>query len=519
MTQMEQARRSAGPDVRAQWLTGLLLLLLLAAAAVLRFHQIGAQSLWLDEYWALYLATGRGDEAFNRPLGVVLDPPPNVGFAGAPHWWRIWTGIDSTTHPPLYHLVLRWWVDLFGDADSSTHALSAVLSIAAIALFFDVLRPLGRWRALLGAGLMTFAPAQIYFAHETRPYALLMVTALLTARLTLAIVRLGPGRLRVIGLAFCAVLFALTHYLSAGALIGVGIFAALALRDARRRAVLATLLAALMIVITLWGPQFWRAREIFHQWGSVHHFEVEPDAGPVLTASLAARVPARLTVAMPEHTVVHPLLWAPYFILALLIPLASLRRSPEAAFWWFWVVGSVSFVAFFDVARHAAMLQSVKYIFLASPGIYALLATPLPIRSYLRWLPPAVVLITVVLAGVQRFAQGEPRQPDWRTMAQLIQRNVGARDVLAFIGSPEMPPVYYDIIFRHYAPKATNPILLLENSPDPKLLDELSHRPRIWVLAFGQNRLGEMFPGWRIGPRIGGAIEQSLQQLTPPAAG
>jgi hypothetical protein len=31
--------------------------------------------------------------------------------------------------------------------------------------------------------------------------------------------------------------------------------------------------------------------------------------------------------------------------------------------------------------------------------------------------------------------------------------------------------------------------------------------------------LGEMFPGWRIGPRIGGAIEQSLQQLTPPAAG
>jgi hypothetical protein len=82
-----------------------------------------------------------------------------------------------------------------------------------------------------------------------------------------------------------------------------------------------------------------------------------------------------------------------------------------------------------------------------------------------------------------------------------------------------MPPIYYDIIFRHYAPAATNPILLLEASPDPKLLNELSHRPHIWVLAFGRNRLGEMFPGWQIGPRIGGGIEQSLQQLTPPAAG
>jgi len=500
------------------WLSGLILLLLLAAAAVLRFQGIGGQSLWLDEYWALYLATARGDDALDRPLGVVLDPPPDTGFAGAPHWWHIWTGLDSTTHPPLYHLVLRGWVDLFGDGDSATHGLSAVLSIAAVALFFDVLRPYGRWRALLAAGLMTFAPAQIYFARETRPYALLMVTALLTARFALAIVRLGPNRLRVIGLAVCAVLFALTHYLAAGALIGVGIFAALALPGGRRRAILGALLAALIFLIVFWGPQFWRARGLFHEWDAVHHYQVEPDGGTALTASQLARAPARLTVATPEQTV-PPLLWIPYFLLAFLVPLGSLRQNPQAAFWWFWVAGSLSFVAVFDIARHAAMVQSVKYIFVASPGLYALLATPLPIRSWLRWLPMTTVLVMVLLAGVERFAQGEPRQPDWRIMAQLIQRNVGPRDLLAFVGSPQAPSIYYDIIFRHYAPDATNPILLLENPPDQKLLSQLSHRPRIWVLAFPRDPLDEMFPGWHIGPRIGGPIEQSLQQLTPPLAG
>lgn len=519
MTQMEQGHPADGPNIPAGWLTGLILLLLLVAAAVLRFHQISAQSLWMDEYWVLYLATARGDDAFSRPLGVVLDPPPDTGFAGAPHWWNIWTGLHTTTHPPLYHLVLRWWVDLFGDSDLATHSLSAVLSIAAVALMFDVLRSYGRWRALAAAGMMTFAPAQIYFAHETRPYTLLIVTALLAARAALAIVRLGPSRGRIIGLLGCALLFAFTHYLAAGALLGVGIFAAIALGGPSRRAIVGALLAALVIVTILWGPQFMRARAAVHLWGTERRYEIDPNGGPALTGLLLARVPARLALGGEDETFARPARWIPFCLLALIIPLWSVRRMPEVAFWWLWVAGSLGFVAVFDVARHAAMLQNVRYIFVASPGIFALLATPLPIRGLLRWLPSGLALLVVLMAGVQRFVQGEPRQGDWRTMAQLIQRNVGPSDVLAFVGSREMPPIYYDIIFRHYAPAATNPILLLEASPDPKLLNELSHRPHIWVLAFGRNRLGEMFPGWQIGPRIGGGIEQSLQQLTPPAAG
>jgi len=512
----QTAQNPADADVPPGWGTALILLALLAVGAVLRFRQLGAQSLWLDEYWAVYLSTARDDQALADPLSTVLDPPPETGFARAPHWWHIWTGLDSATHPPFYYFVLRWWIDLLGDGDLATHALSAALSIAAIALMFEVLRPCGRWRALLAAGMTTFSPIQIYFAHETRPYALLMVTALLTAYFTLRIVRLGASRRRIAGLGICAVLFALTHYLAAGALIGVGIFAAIAFNNPQRRAIVATLAAALVVLVIIWGPQFWKTRSLIHMWGTQYHFEVDANGGSRLTTSLLARAPARLALGAEDDAYPRPRHWLPLCLLALLVPLWALRRSPDVSFWWLWVAGSLAFVAVFDLARHAAMLQNVRYICVASPGIFALLATPLPIRGLLRWSASALVFIAVLIAGVQRFAQGEPSQPDWREMARLIQRSAGPQDVIAFIGTPQTPPIFYDIIFRHYAPNAENPILLLDETAGRWRIDGLSGRPRIWVLAFAHSPLEKMFPGWREGPRIGGPIEQFLQSLTPP---
>ena len=62
---------------------------------------------------------------FGAPLRQVIESPPAVGFAGAPHWWRIFTGLASTPHPPLYHLALRFWVDIFGDGDFAVRSSGA----------------------------------------------------------------------------------------------------------------------------------------------------------------------------------------------------------------------------------------------------------------------------------------------------------------------------------------------------------------------------------------------------------
>jgi hypothetical protein len=60
---------------RIRWFHWVMLGVILCAGAAFRFRNIGRESLWIDEYWTLYQATGRGDALFQMPTGVVLDSP------------------------------------------------------------------------------------------------------------------------------------------------------------------------------------------------------------------------------------------------------------------------------------------------------------------------------------------------------------------------------------------------------------------------------------------------------------
>src|SRR5580704_8247756 len=91
---------------RLQIIPWILLACLLVLAGSMRWYRIDKESLTIDEYWALYLSTGRGEQLFDIPYNTVVSSPPSVGFAGAPPWWKIWTGIAGVTHPPSYYLAL-----------------------------------------------------------------------------------------------------------------------------------------------------------------------------------------------------------------------------------------------------------------------------------------------------------------------------------------------------------------------------------------------------------------------------
>ncbi len=201
---------------------------LLGIGGFFRFDHIAKQSLWVDEYWALYLATGRGNLIFDMPLGRVIESPPAVGFAGAPPWWHIWTGLASTPHPPLYHLALRFWVDVFGDGDFPTRAMSAVFGLGCIILIFDLVRPIrGDFAALVAAGLMTFSAVQIDLGQQTRPYTMLVFIGLVLCKSVVLIEQKGLSRFRILLLGVSALCLALTHYFSLGAIGAVALYSLL----------------------------------------------------------------------------------------------------------------------------------------------------------------------------------------------------------------------------------------------------------------------------------------------------
>lgn len=80
---------------------GLLLVALTVVAVGVRLHDIGRESLWLDEAGRAAIAT--------LPLGEILSAVAVVELS-----------------PPLYHLLLHLWGRLAGDGDISLRLFSAL---------------------------------------------------------------------------------------------------------------------------------------------------------------------------------------------------------------------------------------------------------------------------------------------------------------------------------------------------------------------------------------------------------
>ncbi len=139
---------SASLPLRAFALSICILLL----AALVRFHNLGAQSLWNDEGNSYVQATRSfADIAANAARDI---------------------------HPPGYYWLLAVWRTLTGESEFALRSLSAFASILTVAFTYAIGRrifsPLAGLAAALFVALNTFS---IYYAQEARMYALLAMWA------------------------------------------------------------------------------------------------------------------------------------------------------------------------------------------------------------------------------------------------------------------------------------------------------------------------------------------------------
>lgn len=126
---------------------GLTLIILIGAA--LRFGAIGSKTLWLDEAFSIWVA--------KQNIAEI----------------RQWL-IQIDQHPPLYYMLLHFWIALVGDLQGAVRALSALCGTLAIPLFYAAGKAFfNRQTGLIAALLLAVAPFHVRFAQETRMYALL----------------------------------------------------------------------------------------------------------------------------------------------------------------------------------------------------------------------------------------------------------------------------------------------------------------------------------------------------------
>ncbi|MEA2711136.1 MAG: mannosyltransferase, partial [Phycisphaerales bacterium] len=368
---------------------------------------------------------------------------------------------------------------------ASLRALSLVLSVAAIAVLFVVVRDLsGTTPALWAALLMALAGPQIQYAQEARNYSLLLLEGLGAAATLVRIEKYGPSRPRAATLIVCVLAMALTHYFSIGAIAALAVYAAVRLRGPSLRRVAGCFILAAALWCVVGAPlavRHWRNRD-------------DPRATSFLRDDRpghAARTLLRVA-ALPVRFIAEPMTTSRgvaaaggvVFVLALLL---ALRRR-DLLLWSIWLWLTVLPLAALDLCRRTQHLEFVRYTLLASPALYAIAATLLSDRRerWIRHLPPLLVALACALALPAAYSAWW--KSDWRALAGEIDRHARPGDVVVFwgydkggdfAGDPNAS-FYYTSYYRR---RPLGPIVLMDQPPDDALARQLSEFAGVLVVA------------------------------------
>lgn len=199
----------------------------LIASAALCASQLSARSTWGDEICSLFAVT-------------------------LPGLAETWKYLVNDVHPPLYFLLLKAWVAVFGDSLEAARAFSIVAVVGGVGLVGLTGRRFFSARAGLWAVLFSgFTPFLIYHSVHARMYGLLFFVAALVVFAGLWVREYPrPARLALLVAAGVALLY--TQYIGVFLLAGVFVGAGLLSLDSRRKFVF--WLAAGVVTALVFAP-------------------------------------------------------------------------------------------------------------------------------------------------------------------------------------------------------------------------------------------------------------------------
>jgi uncharacterized membrane protein len=216
---------------------------------------------------------------FSAPSLLWLDEALTVNIAKVP-LSQLHAALKEDGAPPLYYLLLHFWMLAFGTSDAAVRSLSGVLSCATVIVVFTVVRRVwGNEVALFAAALLIGSSFATYYATETRMYALVMLLCALGAWALVALFE-RPSISRMVPLALVLVALEYTHYWSFYLFITLGVWllalAARAKATGTRRAGrlgIGALVVAGICFLPWWPTFSFQQKHTGTPWGRPPNFE------------------------------------------------------------------------------------------------------------------------------------------------------------------------------------------------------------------------------------------------------
>lgn len=188
----------AGKGTRRLNAALVLFAVVLALGIFFRVTHVGQKLYWHDEVYTSVRTLGyTGDEIEAALFTGQLTTPQD--------WLRYQQrdperGWDDTLyalsthpeHPPLYYLLLRGWIGLFGTAIAAIRSLSVVFGLLCFPALYWLCRELFTERVgPVALALWAVSPVHVLYAQEARPYSLWMLLTLLLTAALLRVLRQG----------------------------------------------------------------------------------------------------------------------------------------------------------------------------------------------------------------------------------------------------------------------------------------------------------------------------------------
>ena len=382
------------------------------AGFALRFYQIGFQSLWLDEAASVAFASG--------------DPAYIIGFT-----------FYKEPNPPIYYLLLHFWMPLFGTSEAAIRSLSAVAGALSVPLLYVIGRRLfSPTAALIGAATLALSPFHIWLSQEARGFTVLVLFGFVALYALLRALEHDERRWWAV---YAGAALA-TMYVHLYGLILIGTYGVMALALRRpERGWVRSLVVATAVPVILYIP--WLL-SLFYQFG-------EPQWRSRLSIVEIVRQTMKTLPLGEENTWAFARQgWAVWVGLgACAIPLVARARSQwrgvAALLLWLGIPIVASYLASF-----VSPIYAPRYLVVAAPALYLAIGVAIArVGTRVRPLMPVLFAALVITAWpVLDAAYHLPIKEDFRGATRYLQAQMAPDDVaLIMAGYVEYGFIYYGL--------------------------------------------------------------------------
>ena len=451
-----------------------LILAIVALAAFLRFLGLSSESLWGDEAYSVHVGQ-------TSVISIIQ------------------TSINSDTHPPLYYLMLHFWMLLFGQSEIAVRALSACLGIISVLLIYKVGRELYNSKiGLIASLLMTISTFAIYSSQEARQYSLLLLLTLLSFLFFIRIIKADkPNKLLLLCYSLTNILICYTHLFGLFA-VGAQVLYFLLFR---RRYVKAKSIFWVAQVVTLISFSPWiyvLVTKTFQ--GAIHGLDWIPETSFTQVAHAFAKLSDAASLYLPLGILLMLTLISLGLAAVFCSPriqqqhdstaplqstrlrrLATSIAEPRTALLLFWFFFPVVMTLIFSLTARP-MFES-RYLIEITPAIYLLTARGIDnINSLVKTRAVRANSVTFTLIALITFISipglynyyTHPGKEQWRETTTFIEQRVKPDDAIVLL------PDYLGNAFNYYY-KGNTEILVIP-SDVIKNEEPIIGKDRLWLI-------------------------------------